>query len=493
MAEHENKPRKNRRDVIKGSLAGSALFASNQMGLSAARAESNPVDTVVINGKVVTPWETLENVTIGIAREKIAFISYKEIATMGKKVIDACGNYILPGLIEPHTHFGAFRAYEDDVLHETKAAAAGGITTVFHYVLGQESVYKRIPYFVQMTEKHATIDMAFHSIAMTEEHLDEIPKCVGHGIISHKFFMAYKGNEMKNVGISGIDLPYLHRGFEQLRNAGGIAMVHAENYDLIKLFEERYKGRNDFLSFNKSRPPICEEIDAYTALRMAEGVGVPLYIVHVSTGNVLNIVKEFRNRGNTVYLETLSRHLVIDEEGKMLKRPYLAKTTPSYKSKADLERLWEGIQNNELDTIGTDSACNTLEQKSRNNNIFSMLPSWQEMPTSLPILLSEGVNKNRITLNQVVKLQCYQPARMFGIYPQKGILQPGSDADLVIVDLNKEQKISHDLFPSACDYTPYEDWNLKGWPVLTMVRGKVVMENGKVSEAAGWGKAVNIT
>jgi dihydropyrimidinase len=225
---------------------------------------------------------------------------------------------------------------------------------------------------------------------------------------------------------------------------------------------------------------------------MAEEVGVPLYIVHVGAGKVLDIAREFRKRGNPVYIETSPRYMMIDHDGTGIKQPDLALTTPAYKPPEDLQRLWEGIKRDEIDCIATDSSANHLKEKIGERTVWKMQLSWQEMPTLLPLLLSEGVHKGRLNLNQIVRLTSYNPAKIFGLYPQKGNLQPGADADLVIVDLEKKQKVAAELFPSACDYTPYEGWELKGWPILTMVRGKLVMEAGKVKEVSGWGRVAGI-
>ncbi len=456
------------------------------------RGEFMEIDTLIIDGKLVTHEEILEGVAVGISGGKIVFVGEKDSIPTAKETINAHGNYIMPGVIDVHTHLGDINPYEDDVLSETKAAAAGGITTVYHFILEQGSISERIPYYIETTRRLATVDMGFHCCCMTETHLKEITRCSEMGIKGFKFFMAYKGDELKALGIIGIDLPYLYRGMEIVKEANGIVQVHAENYELLKLFKERYSHQNDFTAFCQSRPAICEEVDAYTACSMAEKVGCPLYIVHVSTGNVIDIVQGFRDRKNEVYIETSPRYLNIDDKGTGLKIPNLAITTPAYKTRADIERLWKGLQGGEVNCVATDSGCKSRKDKVMDGVVWNMRPGWQETPTSLAMMLSEGVNKNRITLPQLVTLTSYNTSRVFALYPSKGALLPGSDADIVIVDLEKKQKVRAALSPSACDFTPYEDWELTGWPVLTMVRGKVVMEDGQVTDAAGWGRAVNL-
>ena len=225
------------------------------------------MDVIITNGTFVTPWETIDRVTLGIEGEKISFIQRNGALPKAKRVIDAQNRHVLPGIIDCHTHFGAFLPYEEDVMSETKADAAGGVTTVFHVILERGSIYDRIPYYMETTKRLATVDMSFWAACMTENHLGEIEKCRKRGVRGFKFFMAYKGDEMKKVGISGIDLAYLYRGMERIEAAGGVALVHAENYEVLQLYRQRYGHSSDFQAFCRSRPPLCEEIDADSACR----------------------------------------------------------------------------------------------------------------------------------------------------------------------------------------------------------------------------------
>jgi len=452
------------------------------------------LDTVITNARVVTHQGIFDQLTVGISAEKIAFVGAESFTPTADRIIDARGNYVMPGAIDVHVHFGGPppATYEERVLTETKGAAFGGITTAFHFIKAEGSAYESIPYYIETTQQLATIDLGFHIVCMSETHLKEIGRCCKAGIKGFKFLMAYKGDELKALGLSGIDLPFLYRGMEAVKEAGGIVQVHAENYELMQLFKERHINQNNFASFCQSRPPFCEEIDAYTACTMAEKVGCPLYIVHVGAGKVLDIARDFRARKNEVYVETGPRYLTIDDKGTGLKRPELALTTPAYRTRADIERLWGGLASAEVDCLGTDAGPKPYKDKVKDGVVWHMYPGFDDMPTSLATMLSEGVNKNRITLPQLVALTSHNPSRIFGLYPRKGALLPGSDADIIIVDLQKRQKVSVELFPCACDFTPYEGWELTGWPILTMIRGKVVMEDGKVMDAKGWGKPVNL-
>jgi dihydroorotase-like cyclic amidohydrolase len=450
------------------------------------------LDILVKNATLITPWETLPAVSIGIRGEKIAAVYQGDPGISAGTVIDAKGKYVLPGLIDCHHHFGAFLPFEEDVLTETRAAAFGGVTTVFHVILEQDSIAERISYYIDTASRLSSVDMHFWAACMTKKHLSEIPECRKRGLKGFKFFMAYKGNEMEKVGIFGIDLSFLYEGMKIIKAAGGIALVHAENYEMLQYYKQQHSHENDFKAFCRSRPPLCEEIDAESACRLAAEAGVSLYIVHVGAGRVLDIAARYRRNGGTVYLETSPRYLVIDNEGSGLKHPEVALTTPAYKSKADIHRLWSGVKAGEFDCIASDSAANQLKVKMGKGSVWQTQLSWQEMPTLLPMMVTKGVHGNRMSLNQIVRLCSYNPANIFGIYPQKGSVSPGADADLIALDIERECEVNASDFPSSCDYSPYEGWKLKGWPEWTMVRGKIVMENGKVDEDLKWGKAIGV-
>lgn len=450
------------------------------------------MDTLVKNATLITPWSTFKNVCIGINGEKIAGIFQRDANLQADVIIDAEGKVVFPGLVDCHTHFGAFLPFEEDLLTETRAAAHGGVTTVFHVILEQDSISDRIPYYVDAVDRLATVDMHFWAACMTEKHLEEIPACRKKGIKGFKFFMAYKGNEMEKVGIFGIDLGYLLQGMAAIQKVDGVALVHAENYELLQHYKKRHSHENSFQAFCRARPPICEEIDADSACRLAENAGATLYIVHVGSGRVVDIAHRYRARGNRIYLETSPRYLVIDHNGGGLAHPEYALTTPAYKTPEDLKRLWKGIRDGEINCIATDSAANRLKVKMGDGNLWKTQLSWQEMLTSLPMMITKGVHEGHMTLNQLAALYAYNPAKIYGLYPQKGVIQPGADADLVIFDPDEEAPVTAAGYPSACDYSPYEGMHLKGWPQLTMVRGKVVMENGQVDESLKWGRAVGI-
>lgn len=457
------------------------------------------VDTVIIsNARVATADGELSEATIGIHGGTIDFVQpggTTPVSARGAgtcQVIDAAGNWVLPGVVDCHAHFGAFLPFEDDLVTETRAAAAGGVTTVFHVILEPGSIVDRLSYYADAVAQRATVDMHFWAACMTEEHLREIPKLRRHGIRGFKFFLAYKGREMEDVGIFGIDYGYLQRGLEQVGACDGVAVVHVENYELLQLHKSRHDSRNDFLSFCRSRPSICEVIDAFAACRLAQETGTALYLAHTGTPEVVEIVRQFKARGGQIHVETSPRYLLIDETGSGLRQPELAITTPSYKPRHLVEQLWDKILDASIDTIATDSAANTLASKLADGTVWRMQPSWQEMPTSLACMVTAGVKSRGMSMSRLADLVSSRPATIFGLYPTKGSLQPGADADLVILDTDTARLVEP-CPHSACDYSPYVGWELVGWPVLTMVRGQVVMDRGEILVGPGYGRAVSVT
>lgn len=444
-------------------------------------------DIIIKNGKVVTHTDVFE-ADVAIDGDKIAGIGYG--LGKAKKEIDAKGNYVMPGCIDPHTHIGLFIDYPKDLKSETGAAAAGGNTSILHCLIGGAPLVEQYNNCKNPISQYAYCDVGFYGALLTDAHLEEIEKLSELGVNSYKFLMAYKGKAGESIGLKGVNIDngYLYNGFEIIGKIGGLPMIHAEHIEMIYSIEPRYKGQNSLKTWADARPNIAEEIDLYVGCRIAEELKVPLYQVHSSVGTAPQIVKEFRQRGNKVFLETCPHYFVTDCSGENLKNPLLGKINPPIRSRKDRDMIWQGLQMGEYDCIGTDNANSMFKEKWADGDIWNIMLDYSSIEYMLPLMLSEGVNKGLLTLPEVVRLTSYNTARIHGLAPRKGTMAPGSDADLLIVDLNKKKTVKAEDMHSISDYSLYEGWEITGWPVMTMVRGQVIVDNDKFVVEPGYGE-----
>lgn len=451
------------------------------------------VDTVIKNCNMVSPLGT-SPVGVAIKGEKIVAIADDSCLPEAERTIDAQGNYVLPGVIDVHTHLGNKHPLKEDV-KDTIGAAFGGVTTVGNFLgLGKEpgkgSYAESFDRWKDTWEKGALIDTFFHSSILTETNLQEIKiNAKRYGIASCKFYMAYKGPEGEQIGAVSADDGLLWAGFKEIADIGYPfrAQVHAENIDIIYRIKPQIEatGRQDLAAWDDARPGFCETLDVQRAISIASLTRAPLYIVHVHHGPSVDVIAKARSKGVDVVAETCPHYLVLDRTASL---GTLGKVNPPITDKASGDRLWQGIREGTISCIGTDHCSVTKEMK--REMWKGATPGLPGVESLLPIMLSEGVNKGRITIQKLVEVLCYNNAKTFGLFPRKGTIQVGSDADLVIVDLDKKAKMTVRPEHGCYDYTPYEGWEVKGWPVLTMLRGNVLVEKGRLVAEPGIGKYI---
>ncbi len=452
------------------------------------------MELVIRNGKIVTPTEIV-SAGIAIDNGKIVAIGREDLLPTADKTIDASGKYILPGLIDPHTHPGFGVTFESSVRTETQAAAVGGVTTMSIYVRDvKRGLVAPFDEYRRHFESNAVTDGFFHLMVSNEQSLDEIPRCPDLGVTGFKFSIGYKGPQAEAMGIPPIDDGFVLDGFRRISNLGypARAMVHAENIDIALRLRKGLEQRQDVRVWHDSRPNFVEEECMYRCLFLAKVSSCPLYIVHITIKEGADIINKARAEGINVIAETCPQYLTHNSEEPVLvikENPTFAVVNPPLRGKEDNERLWQAIKDGVIDCIGSDQAAATKKLKGNDmwkapmglGNITQMI---------LPVMLSEGVNKNRISLEKVVEVCCQNPAKVFGLYPRKGTISVHSDADLVIIDLNKKVKFTPQMSPSLCDWNIYDGWEFKGWPVCTILRGKVIAEDGKVVVKPGTGRYI---
>lgn len=453
-------------------------------------------DAVVKGGTIVTAAETIE-ADVAIADGKIAAIG---IGLEGAKTIDAKGKYVLPGGIDVHTHLdmpfmGATTA--DDFVTGTTAAACGGTTSIIDFAIQMkgEPLSKGLDTWHEKAGGKAVIDYAFHMICtdLDDKRLKEMDKFVDSGITSFKLFMAYPG-------IFLVDDATIFRAMLQTRDNGGTICMHCENGPVIDVLVQRAKaaGHKEPKWHALTRPMTAEAEATRRAIALAEMAGVPMYVVHLSAGDAMEEIREARLRGLPMYAETCPQYLFLSYED--YERPGFEGAkyvmSPPLRPKGNEERLWNGLATNALQVVSTDhcSFCmkvgNGKPGKELGKGDFSKIPNGAPGIETRLLLLWEGVTQGRLTMNRFVDVTSTTPAKIFGLYPRKGTVQPGADADLVIWDPKKKVTISAKSHHMNVDYNPYEGRKMTGAPEAVLLRGRALVEGGKFVGKAGNGSFV---
>ena len=452
------------------------------------------VDLVIRNGLVVTPQGIVRG-GLAVRDEKILQIGADDSLPKAKVEVDAEGNYVLPGLIDPHVHIG--RALEEDFTSQFKtesiSAAISGVTTFFSFVRFGEILERRLSVYQKGKEigkRNSYIDFKFHAYLFTEEQLEEIPQLIEEGITSVKLFLNHTEESAKKTGYRAVNFGFVYKIMEVIAKNGPPALLqaHCEQGDIFAFLSKRLEaqGRNDFLAWSEARPAICETIHVFSVGLISLETGCPVYIVHVSSKETVDAIRYLRQKGAKIYAETCPHYLTLT---KNIPMGVLARMEPPLRSEADIEYLWQALADGTFDTIGSDHVP-LLKQQKEETGIWKGTGGVGGIGAILPIMMTEGVNKGRITVERLVKLTSENPARIWGIYPKKGALSSGSDADIVIVDPHKEWVVSADNLKSRSDYSIYEGRAVKGKAIKTFVRGKLVAEDGTLVAKAPLGEFV---
>ena len=464
------------------------------------------VETLIKNAHVVTPAGTLRNAGVAIEKGRIAAVGEAERLPEGKKTIDGAGNYLLPGVIDPHTHPGPYRPFEDDVESETRSAAAGGVTTMVGIVkstrLGQPykefaepedvvSYAEVFPRARDIINDRAFVDMALTFAVVSDQHAREIPVYAEEcGVTSFKFYLGYA---IATKWSSRIGLPTswddgtLFLGMEQVARIGGVAPFHAENRQVVRVLQERVKaaGKKNLAAWEEASPDFLEAVDVLKVGFFSKLLGCHTYAVHLNSGMGLDAVRKVRAEGAMMTAEVCTQYLTLTRDD----WPFpgsMAVNHPPIRDKANQDKLWEGLANGDIQCVGTDHVPGFRDEIVNEEDVWQSASGMTGSATLLPLLLSEGVNGGRITIEQVARVTSENTAKAIHLYPRKGVIQVGSDADLVLVDLNEKRTVRGKDLHTASDFCVFEGRELTGWPVMTMVRGNVVMEKGKlVGEPTG--------
>ena len=416
---------------------------------------------------------------------------------LGVDVVDAGGCYVMPGGIDPHTHMELpfmGTVASEDFFSGTTAGAVGGTTMIIDFVIPgpQEDVLETYHKWREWAEKSAT-DYSFH-VAITWWD-DSVPDAMGtlcrdYGVNSFKHFMAYKGAIMA-------DDETLVNSFTRARELGALCTVHAESGELVdhfqtKIFESGITGPE---GHPQSRPPQVEGEAANRAIRFAQMIDVPLYVVHNSCAHSLNEIARARREGQRVFGEVLAGHLLVDDS--VYRNPDFEFAaahvmSPPFRPKANKEALWRGLQSGDLQTTATDHCCFCADQKAMGKDDFRKIPNGTGgIEDRMRVLWTHGVNTGRLTMSEFVAVTSTNSAKIFNIYPQKGMIAAGSDADLAIFDPQATHTISAKTHHQNVDFNIFEGMELTGINVATVSQGKVVYKDGDVLTERGVGRYVD--
>ncbi|WP_338560074.1 dihydropyrimidinase [Erwinia sp. E_sp_B01_3] len=417
------------------------------------------------------------------------------VADASMEVIDASGLLVMPGGVDVHTHFNidvGIAQSCDDFFTGTRAAACGGTTTIVdHMGFGPEgcSLHHQLEKYHHDAKK-SVIDYSFHGVLqhVSAQIIDEIPSMVhDEGISSFKFYLTY--SHMLNDGD-------ILKVLQRLNDTGALATVHPENDAAIKWRISQFKtqGKTAPIWHAHSRPSACEAEAIARTINLAKlADNAPLYIVHLSNGQGLEYIRMAREAGGRVWAETCPQYLLLDISRYHQPDALKFMLSPPLRPRPELDKLWVGIADGSIDTLATDHCNFPLSQRQQMAaNDFTRCPNGLPgVENRLALLFSEGVMKGRISRSRFVSLTSSKPAKLFGLWPEKGSLMPGADADLVLFDPARHQVIQHNALHDNGDYSPYEGFHVQGVPVMTLSRGEIVCRDGRFTGRAGHGRFIN--
>lgn len=447
-------------------------------------------EITIISGIIVNP--------VGKIRADIK-IEDGKIVAIGRNlkregiVIDAKGNYILPGAVDGHVHFqnrfGKILT-KDDFKGGTKAAAAGGVTTVIDYysLPGKRSILKELKERIGQIKKQAIVDYGIHpaisgKYPLTEEELKEV---ILSGFPSFKIYMTYEKQGLRSSDFRLLEL------LEYSKKHGGLVNVHAENNDIVESLTESHlqEGKRAVGDYPETRPKVAEIEAIQRAITLTKYTDSRLYVVHVSTGEGANLISKARFEGVTIFGETCPQYLLLTDEYYKKEHGELYICAPPLRNKQEQEMLWDAVASGKIQVVGSDHCGYSVDQKLGWEGFDQVPPGLPGVETLLPLMFSEGVSKGRISIERLVSLVSTNPSILFGLYPRKGLVTVGSDADLVIVNPKQEVILKNENIVSNSGYTPYEGWKLKGKVEMTILRGKIVFDGEQVYEKAGFGEFI---
>jgi len=454
-------------------------------------------DLRVINARVVTPSGTILG---GVAAEdgEIVAVDSDRNLPDADRTIDAGGNYLVPGFVEPHVHWGLSRyeyEYHEGLAHdfetETRGAVHGGVTTVVNFLLQPDPYVPDMDFFREVGEENSYIDFAYHAIIHKDHHFEEVEELAAEGIRSFKIFYNWYKYSAPELGIEHSDAGRVYQLLDTVADIeGGVVMFHAENADLADERRQELKeaGRNDLEAWSESAPNICEAMQIESIAKLTELTDSTAYVVHMSTGEGVDICERYQDRGVDINAETLPAFLAHTKEADL---GVWGKISPPLRGEQSRNRLWQGLRTGIVEYLGTDHCPHKKPFKEKETGQYGDI--WDAIPGDnngieylLPVMMSEGVNENRVSMERLVEVCAENNAKRWGLYPRKGALVEGSDADMVVVDLERSAVVDDDFYHTMEPrYSTFHGDELTGLPTHTIVGGEVVVEDGDLQVEKG--------
>lgn len=455
------------------------------------------VDLVIRNGQVFVNGEFFYG-GVAVKDGKTVVICEDQFLPEGREVIDAGGNPVLPGVVDTHVHVrDPGHRERGTFVTETKAAAAGGVTCFLEHPISSPPPYSPeiLRNRIKVAEPQALVDYAFFGAAGAE-FPDEVERVAKEGIVAFKTFLheAPEGRDEEFRGLTMANDGEMLDGFRAVAKTGLILTVHAENNDIIQRLIRQFRagGKVGFEYHYKSRPPITEIETVAKLIMFAKETGTRVSFAHISTPEAAELIKQAKFDGMDVYLETCPHYLFLTEEAIDKYGPY-AKGNPPLRSRESMEKLWDYVNDGSVDFIGSDHGPFLVSEKEKGmKDIFTAAAGPACIEMTLPLMLT-AVRDGKLTMARMVELLCENPARVFGLWPRKGAIRVGGDADFVIVDMKNEYTVNNkDFVTHSRDTSPmYNGFRLVGKPLHTVVRGRVIMRDRIIDDSAeGWGKVI---
>lgn len=452
-------------------------------------------DTIIRGGTVVTA-DDMRRADVGIRGEKVAAIDRSLAARAGPetRLIDATGHYVLPGALDVHVHLalpfcGTTSADDYDSGH--RAAACGGVTTTIDFAIpyGEETLHQAVENWHAKASGKACVDYCFHvAVTNMRRHGPEIPALFKQGYPTYKQFMIYAKEGWQS------DDADLYSALEALRELGGLLLVHAESSRVLDLLIERHHTPELMQKYGArlhpmTRPNFIEAEAIERVIRWTRTTQGRSFIVHMSSADGADLIERAQDDGVDILAETCVQYLVLDDRVFAQPDGHLYATCPQLKKPADQRRLWQGLRAGNVCNISTDTCTFTREQKATWNGDWTKIPMGMPgLETLVPLAYTHGVLKKRLTPRQFVDKLCTSPAKIMGLYPRKGTIRVGSDADLAIIHPTKKRKVDFKTMQTHCDWSPVQGWSLAGFARHTFSRGMQIVEDYKFIGKNGHGK-----